>query len=546
MNKVQTRPVYRFLQAVKSAFLSVPVRVKIIGIMVLPVLILGLGLNYWITTGLSDWLSYLLSNERVAIAMQAGARSVLFVTVLAAFVSVLLTFILMLIFTNPLMELSQVATQVAEGDFSSRVSVQSRDEIGHVGLAVNQMLDTLTQNQVNLEKNNRRLAAINHVSLVTGRALELRQVLDAALQSTLDVMDLTTGWVYLRASTDSDDPEFTLAAAKGLDSTMTLALLPGSNGLCLCQRDLLANEIGRQANLRVCYRMRPYLGPADEETYHISIPLEARNQRFGIINLYCTEKQKPGADDLELLTSIGAHVSEVVANAWLHERLVEKEAIRQTLLEALVHAEEDERARLARELHDGAGQRLTNLMVRLKRLEKQASSDDLRKSIATLCDSVSETIEHVRGVSYRLRPAELEEFGLEVAMRSLVQSMCSDAGIEFESYLDLQGRRLPFEVESTIYRIAQESLTNIVRHSQATRVVVELQALLHVVALMIEDNGTGFDPVNPAYRDGRKRLGLLSIRERAEMQGGSLVVYSAPGEGTRVELRIPLPVENPT
>ena len=116
---------------------AVPVRVKIIGIMVLPLLILGSALNYWIQTGLSDWLSYLITDERVQIAMEAGGRSVLLVTALAAVFSVLLTFLLMLSLTQPLLELRQVAQRVADGDLAFRARVRARDEIGEVADSVN-------------------------------------------------------------------------------------------------------------------------------------------------------------------------------------------------------------------------------------------------------------------------------------------------------------------------------------------------------------------------------------------------------------------------
>jgi two-component system sensor histidine kinase UhpB len=209
------------------------------------------------------------------------------------------------------------------------------------------------------------------------------------------------------------------------------------------------------------------------------------------------------------------------------------------LLKALVRAQEDERARLARELHDGAGQTLTSLLMRLSALENKAASDVVRQQLRDLCQKMSGTIEQVRDIAYRLRPPELEEFGLEVAIKSLVEEVATGAGLTADCQLSLGGQRLPFEVETTLYRIAQESLTNIVRHAAAHRITVELFTLPYAACLRIADDGRGFDPETDEATSGKRRLGLLSLRERAEMLGGALTVRSAPGAGTTVEVRLP-------
>jgi signal transduction histidine kinase len=522
--------------------LSVPVRFKIAGIVVLPVLILGLGLTYWVQTGLSDWLSYLLTDERVLVAINAGRRSVYIITLIAVASSVVLTYLLMILLTRPLLELREVAHKVAEGDLSSRAKMWARDEIGDVTQAFNEMLDRLITGQQKLKRTNRRLEAINRVAMVTGRELDLREVLNVSLKTTLAVMGLKEGWISLREGIGPDDTSFRLASQLGIDRTLGKDLQEFPGGLCLCQRDLLAGNMSHHAAVRTCLRK---WGSEEnsKELSHITIPLAARGQQFGVINLLCPEGFSPSDDDLELLTTIGAHISEIVANAWLHADLVEKEMVRQALLAALVRAEEDERARLARELHDGTGQKLTSLLIRMKTIENFSADESLQSEIAQLCESISEAIESLRDVSYRLRPAALEEFGLEVAINSLANEMGEAAGISTECKLDIENKRLPFEVETTIYRIAQESITNVVRHAKANRVLVELKALPYAVCLKIDDDGIGFDPEDMDLNGDKHRLGLLSMRERAEMQGGSLEVHSTPGVGTSVQVRIPLKLE---
>ena len=524
---------------------SVPVRLKIAGIMVLPVLILGLALNYWIRTGLSDWLSYLLTDERVRIAMQNGSRSVVIVTLMAAIISVMLTFFLMLILTRPLLDLRQVALNVADGDFSLRAKIWAQDEIGHVAQAVNHMIDSLVVGRQKLQRTNRRLEAVNTVIMAASRELNLREVLDAALQATLNVMRLERGWVLLCDPDEPDTQPLNVVSQIGIDQDWELSLEDRQSNLCACRTNLLSGQLGQKASLRTCPCFLK-MDPTAEKVEHITIPLGVREQRFGVINLVCPKDRNLSEDDLEILTTIGVHLSEIASNAQLHASLVEKEAVRQALLEALVRAQEDERARLARELHDGAGQTLTSLLVRLKVLEKQQKDERLRENVSDLCEATSGIIEQVRGVSYRLRPSALEEFGLDLALRSLVQDMTEPSEIEVDYNLSLREKRLPFEIESTLYRIAQECMTNVLRHAQATQVAVELFSLPYAICLRVEDNGIGFDPNEMGNGRKRPRLGLIGLQERAEMLGGSLVVKSAPGAGTSVQVRIPLEMESVT
>jgi len=521
---------------------SVPVRLKIAGIMVLPVLILGFALNYWIRTGLSDWLSYLLTDERVRIAMQNGSRSVVIVTIMAAIISVMLTFFLMLILTRPLLHLRQVALNVADGDFSLRAKIWAQDEIGEVAQAVNHMIDRLVVGQQKLQRTNRRLEAVNKVVLAASRELDLREVLNAALLATLDVVRLDIGWVLLCDQADPETHPLQLVSQIGLDANWKDILEVEQSDLCSCRNNLLSGQLGQKASVRSCPCFHK-LEATPDKVEHITIPLGIREQRFGVINLVCPQNRSLSEDDLDILTTIGVHLSEIAANAQLHASLVEKEAVRQALLEALVRAQEDERARLARELHDGTGQTLTSLLVRLKVLEKQQKDAKLRENVSDLCEATSGIIEQVRGVSYRLRPSALEEFGLDMALRSLVQDMTEPVGILADCNLSIGENRLSFEIESILYRIAQECLTNVLRHAQATHVTVELLPLPYAICLRVEDNVVGFDPNELSNGKKRPRLGLIGMQERAEMLGGSLVVQSAPGAGTSVQVRIPLEME---
>ena len=156
-------------------------------------------------------------------------------------------------------------------------------------------------------------------------------------------------------------------------------------------------------------------------------------------------------------------------------------------------------------------------------------------------DIVSETIDQIRELSYRLRPAALEEFGLAVALRALVEEMAAEADLEATCRLELDDVSLPPGVDVTLYRIAQEGLTNIVRHASANRVDAELSKVDQCLIMRIEDDGCGFSPHQLTAGPDTRHLGLIGMRERAAMAGGLVAVYSAIGQGTTIIVRVPLP-----
>ena len=350
-------------------------------------------------------------------------------------------------------------------------------------------------------------------------------------------MHLKMGWIYLR---DPERKSFHLASWYGIEEEMVpvfLGIL--SNSPCACQENLISGELGTVVNNRVCSRLEK-LTRLNIVRNHITIPMVAREQHFGLINLSCDEGVTVPDEDMELLLALGNQIAEIVANAWLQIKLTEKEAARQVLLESLVQAQEEERLRLARELHDGAGQTLTSLLVRLKTLERKSPSPEMQRDLTNMQDIVSETIKQIRELAYRLRPVALDEFGLSRALEILVEDMTNGMGITIESNFDLHDLNIPTEIEVVLYRIAQEGLTNIIRHARAGRIRLLLSAENKGVKMTLEDDGIGFDPGRISINSDQRHLGLISMRERAEIIGGMLEVYTAIGKGTTIEAFIPI------
>jgi len=243
-------------------------------------------------------------------------------------------------------------------------------------------------------------------------------------------------------------------------------------------------------------------------------------------------------DDMTLLNAVGRQLGIAVENARLWEEVKEKEALRQQFLERVIAAQEAERQRLARELHDEAGQTLTALSLGLRRLQDDprlpAAAQDLAQELKAQVAALSTELHRL---AVELRPSALDRVGLIGALEQYAQEFAQRYGlkVQFESGLPASVH-LPAEIETSLYRIVQEALTNVARHAQAQSVSVLLQMCEEQIVVTIEDDGKGFDPAQ-AQKNGR--LGLFGMRERAAMLGGSLNIESAPGEGTTVFVKVP-------
>ncbi len=247
------------------------------------------------------------------------------------------------------------------------------------------------------------------------------------------------------------------------------------------------------------------------------------------------------ADEIgQLASAFNAMTAELARSRAELER---KEEVRARLLEQVITAQEDERKRIARELHDETSQALTSLMVGLKVLEERPELAAERERLVDLRALTGKTLEAVHDLALQLRPSVLDDLGLVPAMDRLVRDFRRTHGIEaaFETNLRT-GPRLPPTLETALYRITQEALTNVARHAGAHSVSLLLEARRGSVTLIVEDDGCGFD-VARCMREARddRCLGLFGMRERATLLGGTLTIESTPGSGTTVFVEVPLP-----
>jgi signal transduction histidine kinase len=264
-------------------------------------------------------------------------------------------------------------------------------------------------------------------------------------------------------------------------------------------------------------------------TTGLYVPLRARERPIGVLVAHdkIGRDQRFTSSDLRLAEQFALRASIAVDLS----RRVARDALRR-----VVAGQEVERRRLARELHDETGQALTSILLGLRAVDEAGRGEGVTNAVAELRELVVATLQDVRRLAVQLRPKALDDFGLVPALERLVQTFSESSGIEVDLEAQLSETRLPSEVETTLYRIVQEALTNVVKHAEANKVSILLVRRDGAVTAVIEDNGRGFEP-DAVKTDS---LGLDGMRERAELHDGRLTIETSPGSGTTLAVEIPL------
>ena len=278
---------------------------------------------------------------------------------------------------------------------------------------------------------------------------------------------------------------------------------------------------------------------ADNVRGWMGVPLMAGNKVIGCLTLNSQQVGAYSQVEAVLAQAFANQATVAIQNAQLFEQVREGHNQLQSLSHRLVQVQETERRHIARELHDEAGQALTSLMVGLRLLEREVGNPEtVIKHVTQLKSMTNDVLENLHRLAMDLRPASLDHLGLIAALRQYIETFSNQHGLKMQFEIvgldDLP--RLPPAVETNVYRIVQEALTNVVRHAQATRIDVLLEQRGDQMVAIVEDDGVGFD-AEAARQSGR--LGLLGMRERAEMLGGTLAVESTPGSNTTIYVEVP-------
>ena len=282
-------------------------------------------------------------------------------------------------------------------------------------------------------------------------------------------------------------------------------------------------------------------GDADEsQLVSLNLPLLVRGRLIGVLEAYGPEALMERQYE-ETLISLANQGASALENARLYAELAERENRLQDLIRKLITAQEEERRKVSYEVHDGLAQTAAGAHQLLQAFARQhpPTSDKGRKDLARALQLVQQTVGEARYVIADLRPTALDDFGLAAAVRLQVEKI-SNQGSQVDYEEALGDERLPPEVETALFRVAQEALTNVHKHAPSARVRITLRRLNDSIRLQVRDWGPGFNPEMITDGGGPgERLGLSSMRERMALLGGHLEVHSRPGEGTEVVAEIP-------
>ncbi len=269
----------------------------------------------------------------------------------------------------------------------------------------------------------------------------------------------------------------------------------------------------------------------------LAVPIVTGHKVIGLCLLAAAQANRFSQEHQQIAEAMLSQAAVAIQNAWLFEQIrVGRERL-QSLSHRLVDIQEAERRYIARELHDEVGQALTSLMVGMRLIERDAAKPErVLGGISQLKQMVDEVLENLHRLAVHLRPASLDHLGLIPALQQYIDDLNerSDLSIKFETMgVDM---RVESELETVLYRIVQEALTNVFKHAQATRVDVLIERREEKLVTIIEDDGVGFDTAQPVSEN---HLGLFGIRERLDMFGGTLHLESSPGIGTTLFVEVP-------
>ncbi len=402
--------------------------------------------------------------------------------------------------------------------------------------------------QCELQQRSRELAATAAIAEATSTSqLDLGGTLDRALEVVVDITGLPAAWIALLPQSGG---QLVVAGSAKLPENVLRELAASQLPDCKCAEVLASRQPQLVHPLHANCPMRSLdLGNGQPATCHASVPLLTRSDAVGVLNLasdkvFCLDEPL-----LALLSVIGRQLGIAVENARLWDELKQQDRQRRLFLEAAMADQEEERKVIARELHDQIGQALTSLRLGLSALAAE-SDDSGRLAVAPsrlkdLQDLVADTMHTVRHLALGLRPSVLDDLGLLPALKRCVRVFRSRHKLEIDlQTVGLEERRLPSQVETALYRITQEALTNVVQHAHVSRASLFLGAGPEMVVLIVEDEGRGFEAERVMRGPADEHwLGLYGMRERAELLGGTLTVESAPGAGTSVFAWISVPNE---
>ena len=399
------------------------------------------------------------------------------------------------------------------------------------------------EREIQAAKSYRSLTTLSRVSAAVSELSDLDAVLKVALDSVLVIMNGKTGGILL---IDEKTQTLSYRVYRGLSKKfaeeMRLQMGEGIAGnVAKSGKSILLADISNDPSAA-----RQDLINTEGLRAFVSVPLRAKDKVLGVLNVTSHLPHHFTKDDMYLLHAIGDQVGVAIEQAKLYERLKKERENYRQLARYMLIAQEVERGKVARELHDETAQSLTGLSLNMKALLSIANTHDygdaeFRAKLEKAYEITLQLNSEVNNIMKSLRPTALDSLGLVSAINQYVQDRLQLTEINVRIQHEGMEKRLPSEVEFVLYRIFQGAISNVAWHSHAQNVVISMRCTSDEAIMQIEDDGRGFDASKPIDVDesGRGR-GLFSMKERASLLGGTCDIQSQPGKGTKITVKVPV------
>ena len=384
------------------------------------------------------------------------------------------------------------------------------------------------------------LAVLHEASKEFLGNLNTAALLNSICQLVVEKLGIPIAWIELASVEKSGNETLKIAASMQRPTAPANTTETISSDPAIRKHILHALQTGRIAISEQLDVLNQYNLERDSggTLYFAAFPLGYGGKVVGVLAVAGEARTEDQKSQVLLLESYANLAVVAIQNTWLFDQVRLGNEQLHALSHRLMNLQEQERIHLSRELHDESSQILAGLMVRLGLLERDARSPELMaEHIAELKRIVTEVLNNLRNLAVKLRPASLDHLGLITALKQYVQEYSHQyhLTVQFDAE-DIKSIRLPQELETALYRIVQESLTNVALHARAGRVDILLNRRGDCLVMTIEDDGIGFD-VNPLTHENG--LGLFGMRERVEMLGGVFLIESSPGKGTTISIEVP-------
>ena len=419
------------------------------------------------------------------------------------------------------------------------------DSHGNINAVVELRRDVTAERDLETQilRRHHQLLALSRISSAVSGLHDLDAILRIALDSVLEVINGAIGGILLL---DEETQTLSYRIHRGVSvkyaEEMRMSVGEGVAGrVAQTGEPILLEDISKDPRT-----IRLDLVSAQGIRGVVSIPLKVKDKVVGVMNVASTEAGRFGADDVYLLNSIGDYLGTTIEQTRLYERLASAGERYQALLQHALVTQEDERKRIARELHDETSQALTSLtltlqaiigMAEMKGIDDTELMDMLKKTQSQAVHAANEIVKLMK----ELRPTLLDELGMYAAIHRYAKDTLQPQDINVSAEFKGTDERLPMEVEVTLFRIAQGAIGNILEHSQAKNATINVECDANECRLQIEDDGKGFNvsKVTQVESSGRG-AGLFTMKERVKLVGGNCHVESQAGRGTKVTVQVPL------